>query len=164
MRLVAVFMALKEVKIELTGKCDKGCIHCSSNATYDNYQELDLQTVKRIINESIELGADSFVLTGGEATKYNDLLFVVDYLKAKGIKNIKLYTMATPSETTLEYLKTLHQIGLSEIVYSLNFALVETFSGKKDDFSAFLREILPVKSVNFDNVPPFLKSISSFMP
>lgn len=157
-------MALKEVKIELTGKCDKGCVHCSSNADFLDYQELSLDTVKRIIDEAIELGAESFVLTGGEATKYMDLIFVVNYLSQKGIKNIKLYTMATPDETTVDYLKQLHEIGLSEIVYSLNFALVETFPGKKDDISSILREVLNKKCVNFTNVPPFLAKISSFMP
>ena len=156
-------MALKEVKIELTGKCDKNCVHCSSNAAYDEYKELDLNTVKRIIDESIELGADSFVLTGGEATQYMDLLFVVNYLKQKGIENIKLYTMATPSQSKLNYLKSLHQVGLSEIVYSLNLALVESYN-EKDVLSAMQTKTSPQKIVNFDNVPPFLKSISEFMP
>lgn len=166
-------MALKEVKIELTGKCDKNCVHCSSNATYDNYKDLDFDTVKRIIDESIELEADSFVLTGGEATQYMDLLFVVYYLKQKGIKNIKLYTMITPSKTNLDYLKSLHQAGLSEIVYSLNLALVESYP-EKDMLSLVLKDVLPQKSneaesipqkvVNFDNAPSFLKEISTFMP
>lgn len=156
-------MALKEVKIELTGKCDKNCVHCSSNADYMEYKELDLNTVKRIIDESIDLGADSFVLTGGEAIQYMDLLFVVHYLKEKGIKNVKLYTMAIPSKTNLEYIKSLHQVGLSEIVYSLNLALVQAYH-ENDILSAILKETKPQKIVNFDNVPPFLKDISLFMP
>ena len=157
-------MKLKEVKIELTGKCDKNCVHCSSDATYDNYKELDIDTVKRIIDESLELGADSFVLTGGEATKYMDLLFVIYYLKQKGITNVKLYTMATPSDVNLEYIKSLHKVGLSEIVYSLNLALVQKIPDGNDELSTILKKALPRASVNFDNVQPFLKSISSFMP
>lgn len=157
-------MALKEVKIELTGKCDKECVHCSGNAEYFNYKELSLDTVKRIIDEAIELGVDSFVLTGGEATKYMDLLFVVCYLKQRGIKNIKLYTMATPSETTLEYLNSLHKAGLSEIVYSLNLALVKTASEQENELSAILEEMHFTKRINFENVLPFLKEISALMP
>ncbi len=160
-------MALKEVKIELTGKCDKGCVHCSSNAQYQDYRELDLETVKRIIDEAIKLGATDFVLTGGEATKYMDLVFVLYYLREKGIKNIKMYTMVTPDNSAIEYLGTLHKLGLSEIVYSLNLALVQKETGNlalSPELENIINKVWEKDSVNFENVGPFLKEISSFMP
>ncbi len=158
-------MALKEVKIELTNYCDKDCIHCSSMASKEGTNELSLDTVKGLIDEAIELGATDFVLTGGEATKYLDLPFVIYYLKQKGIKNIKLYTMIAPSEKNLSFLKSLHDMGLSEIVYSLNLSLVN--NKQNNDYETlpdYVKSVLPSNAVCFANVTPFLQEISAFMP
>lgn len=162
-------MALKEVKIELTSYCDKGCVHCSSNAHKENYQELDLETVKRVIDEAIKLGATDFVLTGGEATKYIDLPFVISYLKSKNIENIKLYTMVSPNKENLDYLKALHHLGLKEVVYSLNLSLIKKDDIDQDNIENNLlkvisKQVLEGPEVSFTTVKPFLKEVSEFMP
>ena len=59
---------MKEVKIELTEHCNRWCKHCSSKAKNTDYKSLDIDTVKRIIDEVKELDIKSVVLTGGEAT------------------------------------------------------------------------------------------------
>lgn len=162
-------MALKEVKIELTSYCDKNCVHCSSEACKENYQELDMETVKRVIDEAILLGATDFVLTGGEATKYLDLPYVISYLKSKNVKNIKLYTMITPSKENLEFMRALKALGLSSIAYSLNLALVKQEEIhdepiENDIVHITLSKMLQNNEISFATVKPFLKEISEFLP
>lgn len=159
-------MALKEVKIELTNYCENGCKHCSSNASKEGVKELDLETVKRVIDEAIELGATDFVLTGGEATKYTDLQYVILYLKKMGIKNIKLYTMMNPNIAyNIEYLSTLQRFGLSEIVYSLNLSLLaESVTKNREDIPNYMQKFLPNNIINLEHITSFLASISAFIP
>ena len=53
---------LKEVKIEVTERCERMCIHCSSNAINKNYVSMNPSVVKRVIREAKELGAKSVML------------------------------------------------------------------------------------------------------
>lgn len=116
-------MEVKEVKIELTNYCKRGCIHCSSNANMDNVQELDIYLVKRIIDECVQNGIESIVLTGGEATEYKEIEAIVSYAKEKRLKRIKLYTMCEPTLVKYELIKRLKNVGLTDVVYSLNVGL-----------------------------------------
>lgn len=116
-------MEVKEVKIELTNYCKRGCVHCSSNANMDDVKELDIDIVKRIIDECVQDGIESIVLTGGEATEYSGIDTIIQYAHHKGIKSIKLYTMCEPTLSKYEHLKKLKSLGLTEIVYSLNVGL-----------------------------------------
>ena len=58
-------MNLKELKIELTNYCKRGCIHCSSDANTKNIISLKYNDVIKVIDEAYELGINSIVLTGG---------------------------------------------------------------------------------------------------
>ena len=136
---------LKEIKIELTNFCKRGCIHCSSNANIEDVLELDKDLVKKVIDEASNLGVESIVFTGGEATECVNLKELVGYAKEKGIKKIKLYTMCEPTMRKYYLLKDLVASGLTEVIYSLNISL--TTDG----------------AVNFDNVQEFLKEISKFV-
>jgi radical SAM protein with 4Fe4S-binding SPASM domain len=127
---------LKEVKIEVIDLCDRYCKHCSSNATYtrNHYQELDHKLVCRIIDEAKEMGAESIVFTGGEATLWQPLPKAIEYAKTKGFK-IKLYTMCYRTDKNLNLLEQLVKCGLDEIVYSTTFELVQ-----RDDHSTYSLE------------------------
>ncbi len=115
---------IKEVKIELTNLCYRNCIHCSSEAYLAEHPyTLKTEVVKRVINESIELGASSIVFTGGEATLYKDLNILIEYAKSKGL-NTKLYTMCHRNDKNIELLKDLSNKGLDEIIYSTTKELV----------------------------------------
>ena len=48
---------LKEIKIELTNRCSRNCIHCSSSATSNlaSAKELDIDDVSKILIEAKEM-------------------------------------------------------------------------------------------------------------
>lgn len=141
-----ISVELKEVKIELTNYCKRNCIHCSSDANSKHLVSLNLTDVKQVIDQCCDIGVNSIVLTGGEATEYPELAEVVAYIHQKGIKEIKLYTMCEPTRQKYELLRQLSNLGLTEIVYSLTISL--TTDG----------------AVTYDNVENFLVQISKWIP
>ena len=134
---------LKEVKIEVTERCERMCIHCSSNAINKNYVSMSPSVVKRIIREAKELGAKSVVFTGGEATLYPYLDQVVHYATTQGLDS-KLYTMATPNDATIKQIKKLTFYGLKEMIYSTTWRLtrdgVVSLERLQEFFPKLLRE------------------------
>jgi len=132
---------LKEVKIELTERCERMCIHCSSNAINKNYISMKPSIVKRVIREARELGAHSIVFTGGEATLYPYLEEVVDYASNQGMKS-KLYTMATPNDKTIEQIRNLTFYGLGEMIYSTTWRLTRDGAVNLQKLQEFFPKLL----------------------
>lgn len=134
---------LKEVKIEITNLCYRNCKHCSSEATCekDNQLHLDINTIKRIINEAHELGATNIAFTGGEATLSDSLRDAVIYANSFDM-HTKLYTMCYRTENNINLLKELNQLGLEEVIYSTATPLVvskELSTYSIEDFIAILK-------------------------
>ena len=113
---------MKEVKIELTEQCNRWCKHCSSKARDTKYKSLDIDIVKRIIDEAKEIDVKNVVLTGGEATLYPKLDEVISYAKNNELE-IKLYSMCDPTLDNINYIGYLNTIGLREIIYSTTYNL-----------------------------------------
>lgn len=132
---------MKEIKIEVTQNCYHMCIHCSSDAKVKEYRNLDIAFVKELLKEAKELGMESVVFTGGEATLYQHLDEAIKYAKELDYY-IKLYTMCNPINDNLQKLKHLNNLGLDEIIYSTSFSLAQddniNFSLLKNFFSQIL--------------------------
>lgn len=116
---------LKEVKIEVTNLCYRNCKHCSSEATCsdDKHLFLDLDLIKRIVDEAHEMKAKSIAFTGGEATLHPSLIEAIKYAKKLGFK-IKLYSMCYRTDENLKLLSDLNKNGLDEVIYSTAIPLV----------------------------------------
>ena len=111
---------LKELKIELTNKCSRNCMHCSSNATnnINNFKELNFEDVCKVIKEAKQIGVQTIVFTGGEPLMYNRLSDLVKLTSKLGMKST-LYTFAYRTDETLNKYKNLINLGLNKIIYSL---------------------------------------------
>ena len=57
---------LQEVYLEVTRGCPLRCISCQSNAGLPHKNEIPFSDWVRIVDEAAEMGATSFVLSGGE--------------------------------------------------------------------------------------------------
>ena len=111
---------LKELKIELTNKCSRNCMHCSSNATnnINNFKELNFEDVCKVIKEAKQIGVQTIVFTGGEPLMYDRLSDLVKLTSKLGMKST-LYTFAYRTDETLNKYKNLINLGLNKIIYSL---------------------------------------------
>ncbi len=115
---------LKEVKIELTNRCMRNCLHCSSRATNDKkfIKELAFDDVVRIIFEAKEMGAESIVFTGGEPLMYKDLDLLISLASSLDLKTT-IYTFAYKTKENLRKYRHLIKDGLNKIIYSLSDTL-----------------------------------------
>lgn len=167
-------MKLNEIKIELTNYCKRNCIHCSSDANTQNIMNLNIEDLKKVIDEASKLGVNSIVLTGGEATEFANIEEVVSIIKSKNINTIKLYTMCEPTPAKLELINNLINLGLSDIIYSLTISLTTDRKITYDNIIEFLKTIstkinlnfhycLTTKSINeLDDLEKILNKISNF--
>lgn len=128
---------LKEIKIELTNRCARNCIHCSSSATSNlaNIKELNLEDVKKIIVEAREMGVHNIVFTGGEPLMYDGIIELVNLVHKLGMKST-LYTFAYRNEENLLKYQELIKLGLDKIVYSL----ADSLSLEEDESTYSLEE------------------------
>ncbi len=120
---------LKEVKIELTNKCSRNCVHCSNEGTnnINKTMELSFKDVVKIIKECSEIGVESIVFTGGEPLQYKNLHQLIKITSNYGIKTT-LYTFEYRTEESFYKYRRLIKNGLSKIVYSL----ADSLSQEKD--------------------------------
>ncbi len=127
---------LKEVKIELTNRCMRNCLHCSSRATNDKkyLEELSFDDVARIILEAKEMGAQSIVFTGGEPLMYKNLDLLISLASGLDLKTT-IYTFAYKTKENLRKYRHLINSGLDKIIYSL----ADTLS-LEDDLSEYTNE------------------------
>lgn len=82
---------LTELFVEVTNECLQGCIHCSSCASTQNYDYIQLNNLYDLIDQSIDLGLRSFTISGGEPMLYPDLLSLIKYIKERNLV-FSLYT------------------------------------------------------------------------
>lgn len=128
---------LKEIKIGLTNRCARNCIHCSSSATSNlaSVKELDLDDVSKIIIEAKEMGVERIVFTGGEPLMYDGIFALVNLVYKLGMKST-LYTFAYRNEENLLKYQKLIRLGLDKIVYSL----ADSLSYEEDESTYSLEE------------------------
>ena len=132
---------MKEIKIEVTQNCYRMCIHCSSDAKIKEYRNLDENFIYILLMEARELGANSVVFTGGEATLYPGIGNVIKRAKELGYY-VKMYTMCNPNEETITLLDELNKLGLDEIIYSTSVALTRNNVITLDELKRFLPQVL----------------------
>lgn len=105
---------------ECTLKCNYKCIHCYSFSSKASAQkEMCLSTVKKLIEEIAEKGAEFLSIGGGEPLLYPHLFSVIRFAKEKGIE-VEISTNG--SLLTKENLKRLKESGLRYLQISLNAA------------------------------------------
>lgn len=132
---------MEEIKIEVTENCQRNCLHCSSDAKDLKYRYLDIEFIKKLLDEGKELGASSVVFTGGEATLYPNIEKAIRYAKKNGYY-VKMYTMCTPDDNSLNLLHLLSMIGLDEIIYSTAYALTQDGVVTFDKLKHFFPKVL----------------------
>ena len=110
-------MKLNEITIEITQQCPNRCIYCSSLSDIDKTHYLDFDTICLIVDDAKSLGAKSVSLSGGEPFLNTDIINIVDYIHARGLK-LRLYSSG------------IYFNGIS--FSSIPAALLEAIKGKVD--------------------------------
>lgn len=108
---------LKELKIEVTYRCNLNCIHCSSDAHPSNELEMSRDDCIRIINEASELGAQELAFSGGEPLQWPHIIDVVGEATQHNL-NVTVYTSGYPDESG-QFLAGIAAAGARRCVFSI---------------------------------------------
>jgi radical SAM protein len=126
---------------ELTRACDLACRHCRAEAvTNRNPLELSTDQGKRLMDDVRRFGRPLFVLTGGDPLKRPDVVELVEYGAAIGLR-----MAMTPSGTPLmtePVLRSLKAAGLSRLAVSLdgsNASIHDAFRGVEGSWAWTIR-------------------------
>ena len=71
---------IKEIDLNVTNKCQNGCIFCAYDSGKGYKEELSYETICKIIDEANELQVKDIHITGGEPTLRYDLDKIVKYI------------------------------------------------------------------------------------
>ena len=111
------------VSFEITRKCKCQCAHCVISG---GEGELDTSSVKKVIDEALDMGAFVITFTEGDPMLREDIFELIEYVdKERAIVN--MYTPGT--EMTPEAARRLKEAGL----YNLLISIYSTEPRKHDD-------------------------------
>ena len=104
---------------ESTQACDLACVHCRAESRpWRDPRELSTTEAKRLIDDVRRFGPIVFVFSGGDCLKRPDMVELVEYAAATGLR-----VGATPATTPLcsaEIIGQLREAGLARLAVSLD--------------------------------------------
>ena len=128
---------------EVTRACAYACIHCRAEAQPKrDPRELTTEEGFRVIEELVEVGRPILIVTGGDPMMRPDLLDLIRYASAHGLR-VALSPTATKL-VTLERLRQAREAGVARVQMSLDGSRPEVqdaFRGRPGSFERTL-EIL----------------------
>ncbi len=173
---------IKELSIELTHKCALNCVYCSSESNLEKSTFLNLNRIKKIIEEVIEkFNLKIISLSGGETFLYPHFKELINFLNEKDLEVI-IYTSGIILDNSLnrrslseEILKVLSPYKKNtKIVLNIqghSKELIEKINKVQNSFNLIQNSILKLIDNNFileANIVPFkynykyIKEITNF--
>lgn len=109
--------SLKELKIEVTYKCDLNCLHCSSDARPSNLLEMARDECLRILSDAAKMGAHEVAFSGGEPFLW---LHIYDAVEAafKNHMNVAIYTSGNVADFKQKAIR-LKNFGNIRMIFSV---------------------------------------------
>jgi radical SAM protein with 4Fe4S-binding SPASM domain len=139
---------LKEIKVEVTYKCDLNCIHCSSDAHPSNSLEMSRNDCIRILSEAARMGVKDVAFSGGEPLLWPHICDVAELAVKLGLK-VTIYTSGNVIDFRRQ-VNHLHGCGVTRSIFSIFGAVTENHeritrkSGSLERTKAAMRDALAV--------------------
>lgn len=134
---------LKEIRIELTQRCNLACGYCyvQQLTKTKGSSEISFEEIKKIINKAMEQRLETISFTGGEPfIKYDLLKKIIKFACDKGLKT---GILTNGTLTTQDKIKELKKLGLDWIRVSLDGSnkKVNSLCRDKKGFSSIINTI-----------------------
>lgn len=142
---------LKELKIEVTYKCELACLHCSSDATPSSTIELDIDSCKKIINDAAQLGVKKIAFSGGEPLGWPGINEAVQTASSAGME-VTVYTTGNIVNVDTK-LGALKRSGATKVVFSIFGATPEEherITSRAGSFNSTLAAVNIANSLRYD--------------
>lgn len=130
---VPVALPLRQLALEITGKCNLTCSHCyaESGPRLSLRGEMATADWLRLIDEAAELGCRDLSFIGGEPTLHPDLPAMIERAAGRGFERIEVFTNATRLRPALLATLQHHGVRLAASFYSADPAVHEAITGVK---------------------------------
>lgn len=144
-----------EITLEITRGCPLNCLICSSNGGSPHPHELSLEKWLHIIDESIDLGAKFFLISGGEPFSVPYFKEICEYISSKDL-SISIYTCGNVlkegklSPLQIDDLDFISNFGAVRLVFNLqgmSSKTHDTITQVKGSFENTLSSI--IKAVDY---------------
>jgi len=109
--------SLKELKVEVTYKCDLNCIHCSSDARPSNLLEMTRDDCLRILSEAAKMGTHDVTFSGGEPFLWPHIFEAVEAAFKYHMK-VAIYTSGNVEEFKQKVTR-LKSLGAVRMIFSV---------------------------------------------
>ncbi len=144
---------LKELTIEVIKKCNTNCIYCSSLSEVKDDIEMDLISIKSIVQFAKQKGCNEICLSGGEPLLKNDILQIIDYVIQRNLK-VAIYTSGNANfDSLFEYIER-HKIHSGNFKLIFNYPSYEQISFQRirneKDFSVENLNALIYRSLQYN--------------
>lgn len=137
---------LASLLIELTYECNEKCKHCYVPNSWNGRTQLSLKCLKKIVNDTMEMGCFSFTLSGGEPLTWFDFINLYKYIWNKG-GLISLFTNTLLiSEEHLHLFSKLRPYAIEISLYSNNSEIHDQITGVKGSFNKTVKNIRLLKA------------------
>jgi len=114
-----------------TRTCNLRCIHCYLDAGNKGERELNTTEAKKLIRYASEIGARSFLFTGGEPLMRKDLYELMEYAKDFGLKLLLATNGLLLNDWALSYLKKF-EVSLSINLPTIDQYIYKVFTGNNN--------------------------------
>lgn len=131
---------LKQLRIELTRRCNLGCNDCYNLQFEDFGEELSTEEIRNLIDKSLPLGLQTVSFSGGEPLiEYKKLRDLLEFSRSKGLET-GLLTNATLASD--DVVSELERLGLKWVRLSLDGSNSEiNYFTRGDSFDKALQGI-----------------------
>jgi radical SAM protein len=159
---------------ETTRSCALACRHCRASASpgRDPF-ELTTEEGKRVLKETAEMGTPLVVFTGGDPVNRPDLLELIRYAKAQGMRAATI--PAATDALTRDLVRSLKEAGLDQMALSLDFPRADLHDAFRGVPGAFARTMEAVAWAHEEGLPlqinttvcgdtaPYLEEMAAFV-
>jgi radical SAM protein with 4Fe4S-binding SPASM domain len=122
--------SLRELKVEINRACPLNCLHCSSDGAAGAPEQLDFETLSRLLREFANMGGEDVCISGGEPLLYPDLAEVIKDCRKLNVR-ASLYTSGVMFDNGLIKVISDEMINLLvandvKVIFSIHGALERT--------------------------------------
>ena len=148
----------KVKSFELTPRCNFLCYHCYQGELKESGKELDTETIKRIIDKMVDIGALQVVFSGGDPFIRPDFSEIYRYAKYKGLL-IRVFTNGSMIKES--HLSLFKELPPERIIVSIYGASEETYRKTTKQIGMYNRVMNNIHEIIHAYIPLSLKLIVS---
>lgn len=158
--------------MEITSRCNLGCVHCYISNSGDREWDLSLTGIKSIIDQLSEEGCLWLLITGGEPLMRPDFPEIYTHVKARGILPILFTNGTLVSDEIADLLESMPPYSVEISIYGSTQQTFEAVTGVPGSFRQCMEGIRRLLSrgirlhlktmaltLNVDEIPT-MKSLS----